>query len=49
MAIDAAPSHTGEPVSWCSPTPMPAMARPMMAALSSSSTLFTVGSRGVRR
>jgi methionine synthase II (cobalamin-independent) len=42
IAMDAPPSHTGEPVSWRSPTPRPASTRPTMATLSSNRATLTV-------
>ncbi len=42
IAMDALPSQTGEPVSWLSPTPRPAITRPTTAALSSNRATLTV-------
>ena len=49
MTIDATPSQTSEPVSWCSPMPANATMRPISAAESSKSTVFGVGSSISRR
>ena len=42
MAMEAAPSQTGEPVTWRSTSPSAASTRPTMAAESSNSAVLTV-------
>ncbi len=42
--IDATASGVAEPVSWCRPSPPPAMTRPVRAAASSANTARRVGS-----